>query len=82
MKTILLSLILAVIAAVGYLPTAAFLGVGAYAANKDPNAIIQIIAWIFMGLVAQPILVVPYVLIAALVKGAFKIAKKDASIKQ
>jgi len=66
MKTILLSLILAVIAAVSYFPVAFLFGVATVSGSQDGLTVIDVIAKIFMVLIAQPIIVVPGVLIAGL----------------
>ena len=56
----------AVIAAVGYFPMALLFGLSMSVAGENPDTVMKAIAWIFMLLIAQPIIVVPGVLIAGL----------------
>jgi len=76
MQIILTSLILAVVAALGYFPMAFIFGMAAPAAGQDMFSVINVIAWIFMVLVVQPIVIVPGVIIVGLVKGSMKLFKK------
>jgi len=81
MTTILLSLILAVIAAAAYLPAAFLFGFSLELAKAGSSGpVIQVLAWITMILVFQPILVIPGVIIKGLVGYAIRIfSKKKAA---
>ena len=77
MKTTLLSLILSALAVCAAIPL--FLFSTGLEMNSPGSgvAFVQVAAWVTLGLIAQPVLVVPFVMIRALVGAGARLIKSN-----